>query len=108
MVNAFTYTSTRTRTEAVLDQFDMFLRYTGLAAHKRERLLKGVEEKWFEAVAVYLTNYSGKRILEAEVAVDWSLHSDLAILSPVVRSDLPGCGAWCCTRNTGDWWQIRA
>jgi hypothetical protein len=90
MANTFTYTSTRTRTEAVIDQFDIFLRYTGLPAHARDRLLKGVEEMWFEAVAVYLVNGSGKRILEAEVAVNWSLHSDLAVLSPTVRGDLPG------------------
>lgn len=90
MLSTLTYTDTRTRTEAVLDQFEMFLRYAGVSEKIRTGFLHGVEHRWLEAVGVFLVNSAGLRILEAEVAVNWHLHSDLAVLSPTVRTDLPG------------------
>jgi len=90
MPTTYTYAEAKTRTEAVLDQFDIFLRYTGISDHKREGILKGIQGRWLDTVAVYLTNNEGKRILEAEINVNWKAHSDLAILSPTIRTDLPG------------------
>ncbi|MFF3242871.1 hypothetical protein ACFYWY_03830 [Streptomyces sp. NPDC002870] len=89
-MQTLTYTETKTRTETVVDQFDMFLRYTGLRESARDKILKGIGQRWFSGIGVYLLNAGGLRILEAEVAVDWKLHSDLTLLSPTVRTDLPG------------------
>jgi hypothetical protein len=86
----YTYATTRTRTEAVVDQFDMFLRYAGVKDGPRNRILEAVKEKWITAVGVYLLDASQKRMLEAEVAIRWELYSDLVALEPTIRTDLPG------------------
>ena len=85
-----TYAAARTRAEAVVDQFDMFLQYAGISDSDRNNILNGIENRWLEAVGVYLINTDGKRVLEAEVSVNWTLHSDYAVLTPVVQADLPG------------------
>ncbi|MET7399094.1 hypothetical protein ABZS66_37000 [Dactylosporangium sp. NPDC005572] len=91
MANSFTYTysETRTRTEAVHDQFAMFLMYSGLPSYKHDNILKGIDNHWLDAVGVYLVS-GGERVLEAEVKVDWKLHTDLVVISPTVRGNLPG------------------
>jgi hypothetical protein len=90
MPRTLIYTDTKTRTEAIVDQFDMFLLYAGIEAGSRQKLLTGVENRWFAAIGVYLVNNAGRRILEAEVSISWQLHTDLTILSPTIRTDLPG------------------
>jgi hypothetical protein len=90
MPKVLTYTETKTRTEAIVDQFDMFLLYAGIGAGPRKKLLTGVENRWFDAVGVYLVNSAGQRILEAEISISWQLHTDLTVLSPTIRTDLPG------------------
>ncbi len=54
------------------------------------RILRGVDQRWLTGVGVYVCNASGLRVLEAEIQINWQLHSDLTLLTPVVRSDLPG------------------
>lgn len=88
-MNTFTYTYVKARAEAVVDQVDMFLQYAGIPEASREKILVGVEKRWLSDVGVYLTR-NGKRFLEAEIGVDWDLHSDLAKLTPTIRTDLPG------------------
>ncbi|MEV7776007.1 hypothetical protein [Kitasatospora sp. NPDC086791] len=90
MPTTSTYTETRTRTESVLDQFEIFLRYTGVSKKIRTGFLRGIENRWLAAIGVFLVNGDGLRILEAEISVDWTLHSDLGALMPTVRTDLPG------------------
>jgi hypothetical protein len=90
MPKVLTYTETRTRTEAIVDQFDMFLLYAGIGTGPRKKLLDGVEKRWFAAIGVYLVNTEGRRILEAEISISWQLHTDLTVLSPTIRTDLPG------------------
>lgn len=87
-----TYTSTKTitRTNAVTNEFEMFLRFSGLAATHRDRILAGVRERWLSHVGVFLLSDRGQRILEAEVSVDWEQHAGFASLSPTIRTDLPG------------------
>lgn len=85
----YTYTSVKTRAEAVVDQVDMFLQYAGIQESARVKILVGVEGRWLSDIGVYLTR-NGKRFLEAEIGVDWDLSSNLAILTPTVRTDLPG------------------
>lgn len=88
---AHTYTATRTRTEAVVDQFDMFLRYCMVNEGLRELVLLGVNHRWVHSAAAYITDaVTEKRILEAFVMIDWEMHSDLARLTPTIVSDLPG------------------
>ena len=74
----------------MLDQFDMFLLYTGVKERSRDRILNAVQEKWITAVGVYLLNSDQERMLEAEVAVRWELYSDLVALEPTIRTDLAG------------------
>lgn len=78
----------RTRSEAVLDQVEILMRYAGIDEKTRERTLHGIEQQWFLAIAAYLVR-DGKRILEAEIAIDWTLHRQLKKLSPTIRTDLP-------------------
>jgi len=82
-----TFTGTYTRTQAVVDQVDIFLRYAGIDQADRERILNAINEKWLQAVGVFLLD-DGLRVLEAEIRIDWSAHSDHANLT--ISSDLPG------------------
>jgi len=88
-MNTFTYTSVRTRAEAVVDQVDMFLQYAGIHESARSKILKGVEQQWLSDIGVYLV-VNGKRFLEAEISVSWDVYSDLVKLTPTIRTDLPG------------------
>jgi hypothetical protein len=90
MPSTYTLTRTMTRTQAVTNEFNMFLRYSGLAARYRDRILAGVEERWLSHVGVFLLSDRGQRILEAEISVDWAQHAEFASLSPTIRTDLPG------------------
>jgi hypothetical protein len=90
MLKTFTFTETRTRAEAVVDQFNMFLQYAGIQESARKKLLAGVENQWLSAIGVYVLNQKGLRILEAEIKVDWDQHLGLVHLFPTVRADLPG------------------
>lgn len=91
MTRTYTYAQTYTRTEAVVDQFDMFLQFCTLDEDARKLVVHGVNQRWVKTAAAYLIDsFSGKRILEAFVQVDWVMHSDLARLTPTVVSDLPG------------------
>jgi len=82
-----TFTGTYTRTQVVVDQVDVFLRYAGVGAAERERILNGINQKWLEAVGVFLIE-GGLRVLEAEIKINWHAHSDHADLS--ISGDLPG------------------
>jgi hypothetical protein len=90
MLKTFTFTETRTRAEAVVDQFDMFLQYAGIHRSTRTKLVAGIENRWMSAVGVYVLNRAGRRILEAEITVDWDQHVGLARLFPTIRADMPG------------------
>ncbi|MET8866246.1 hypothetical protein ABZW11_25200 [Nonomuraea sp. NPDC004580] len=89
-MKTYSYTSTRSRTEAVVDQFDLFLRYTGLRDASRVKVLDAVEKKWLDKVGVYLVDYNQKRILEVSLSINWELHAQFAAISPRVSTDLPG------------------
>ena len=81
----FTYTSTRTGVR--VDQVDLFLKQAGIADEPRAKVVNGVDQKWLEAVAVYV-EADGLRELEGELQISWSLHSDHADLT--ISTDLPG------------------
>ncbi|MGH3768069.1 MAG: hypothetical protein ACRDTX_23465 [Pseudonocardiaceae bacterium] len=89
-MKTYSYTSTRTRAEAVVDQFDIFLQYAGIAEAKRTKVITAVEQRWLEKVGVYLVDSGGKRVLEVAVEIDWTAHTDFAAISPHIRTDLPG------------------
>ncbi|HRW98445.1 MAG TPA: hypothetical protein P5280_03095 [Cyclobacteriaceae bacterium] len=88
-MQTYTYTSVKTRTEAVVDQVDIFLKYAGIYENERNKIILGVKNMWLSDIGVYLTR-NGKRFLEAEIGVDWTLHSNLVKLTPTIRTDLPG------------------
>jgi hypothetical protein len=77
-MKTYAYASTRTRTEAVVDQFDIFLQYAGIREASRTK------------VGVYLVDSAGKRVLEIAVKIDWTAHADFAAISPYLSTDLPG------------------
>jgi hypothetical protein len=74
MANTRTFSETRTRTEAVHDQFDMFLQYAGIGSQNRSRILKAVDERWIERVGVSgkcprITNIGGGSVYQLGVAL---------------------------------------
>ena len=89
-MKTYSYTSTRTRTEAVVDQFDIFLQYAGISEARRTIVLAAVDRRLLDKVGVYLVDADEKRVLEVAVEVDWSAHADFAAISPHIRTDLPG------------------
>lgn len=89
-MKTYSYTQTRTRTEAVVDQFDMFLHYAGVDETSRTKALNAVDQRWLEKVGVYLVDTAGKRVLEVVVGIDWQAHSDFAAVTPHVSTELPG------------------
>jgi hypothetical protein len=82
-----THTYTYTRTSVLVDQVDLFLSLSGIGAESRAKVVNAVNEKWIEAVAVYVEK-NGKRVLEGELKIDWNLHSDHADLT--IATDSPG------------------
>lgn len=89
-MRTYAYATTRTRTEAVVDQFDIFLQYAGVDEANRTKALNAVEQRWLEKVGVYLLDDGGKRVLEVAVAIDWAAHADFASINPYLNTDLPG------------------
>jgi len=89
-MKTYAYATTRTRTEAVVDQFDIFLQYAGVNEASRTKVLNAVQQRWLEKVGVYLTDDAGKRVLEVAVGIDWAAHADYAAISPYINTDLPG------------------
>ena len=87
---SYSYATTRTRTEAVVDQFDIFLQYAGVPEAKRTKVLAAIENRWLERVGVYLVDSDEKRVLEVAVGIDWDMHADFAAISPHISTDLPG------------------
>jgi len=57
------------RTEVVRDQFELFLRYTGMAQDQRERLLDAVVRGEVESVGAYIAQ-DGQKVVETEMRVD--------------------------------------
>lgn len=90
MPSTYSHVRTTTRTEVIAEEFEIFLRYSGLATRYRDRILVGVKERWFSHVGVFLLSDREQRILEAEISVDWAQHAEFASLYPTIRTDLPG------------------
>ncbi len=82
-----TYTYTYTRTEALVDQVDLFLLKAGVHADTRSRVVNAVNSKWVEGIGAFVEK-DGKRVLEGSIEISWSVHSDHADLT--ISSDLPG------------------
>lgn len=71
-----THTYTKPRTEVVRDQFELFLRYTGMQLPDREGLLASIARGDLAAIGAYLER-DGFRFMEVELEVDWKLHAQL-------------------------------
>jgi len=85
-----THTYTKLRTEVVRDQFELFLRYTGMKEERREGLLEDIARFEVEAVAAYLVR-NDFRLVEVELEVDWDLHALLRRAEgDLFDTDLPG------------------
>jgi len=81
-----TYTFAYTRARAVVDQVDVLFGEAGIS-DEREKVCNGVEQRWLEAVGLYLER-NGKRVYEVRAEIHWSTDSDAADLE--FSSDLPG------------------
>jgi hypothetical protein len=81
------HTYTYTRTAVLVDQVERFLSLSGIDSERRAKVVNAVNEKWLEAVAVYVEK-NGKRVLEGELKINWNLHSDHADLT--IATDSPG------------------
>ena len=86
-MSTYTYTHAYTRAEAVVDQVSVLFREAGISSSSTDKVCHGVEERWLEAVGLYLAR-NGHRVYEVEARINWSAHSDLAGLE--FSSDLPG------------------
>jgi hypothetical protein len=71
-----THTYTKPRIEVVRDQFELFLRYTGMASTDRDRLLASITRGELAAIGAYLER-DGYRFMEVELEIDWELHAQL-------------------------------
>jgi hypothetical protein len=86
-MSPYTYTHAYTRAEAIVDQVDVLFSEGGIDDDARARVCHAVEQRWLEAVAIFLTR-GGKRVYEVEATINWTAHSDHAELSFSI--DLPG------------------
>ena len=86
-MNTFTYTHAYTRAQAVVDQVSVLFLEAGISSSSTEKVCHGVQEKWLEAIGLYLERDS-HRVYEVEARINWSTHSDVADLE--VSTDLPG------------------
>jgi len=76
--------------EEVAGHIKEFLRRSGIARERTDKILKGIEKKWFSDLGVCLLNSSGKRVVEVAISIDWKASSVPTALSPVVRSSVGG------------------
>ena len=81
------HTYTYTRTSTLVDQVDIFLRQSGIADAPRKRVVDAINERWIEAVGVYVEK-AEERVLEGSLEINWKAHSDQAELT--ISTDLPG------------------
>lgn len=86
-MSTYTYTHAYTRARAVVDQVSVLFLEAGINSSSTNKVCHGVEQKWLEAVGLYLER-SGHRVYEVEARINWSAHSDVAELE--FSSDLPG------------------
>jgi hypothetical protein len=86
-VSLYTYTHAYTRADAVADQVSVLFTRAGIDSADTARVLRGVNERWLDAVGLYLTR-NAARVYEIEARLSWPAHSDLAELG--FSSDLPG------------------
>jgi hypothetical protein len=86
-MSTYTYTYAYTRARAVIDQIDVLYREAGISDTRREKVCSGVEQRWLEAVGLFLER-DGSMVYEVEARINWSNHSDVAELE--FSTDLPG------------------
>jgi hypothetical protein len=86
-VSPYTYTYAYTRAEALVDQIDALFREAGLADDSRKLVCDGVNQRWLQAVGLYLER-DGKRVYEIEADINWKAHAEHPELS--FSTDLPG------------------
>ena len=85
-----TNTYTKPRIEVVRDQFELFLRYTGISSTRLDALLLSIERGELASIGAYLEK-DGCRLMEVEVEVDWELHAQLKNAEgDLFDTDLPG------------------
>ena len=85
-----TYTYTKPRTEVIRDQFEVFLRYTGMVAADRDKLLASIERGELAAIGAFLEK-DGYRFMEVELEIDWKFHAKLKRAEgDKFDTDLPG------------------
>jgi hypothetical protein len=86
----FTYTWTQTRLETIQDQFRYFMLYGNIDEESVETVVYGVGEKAVSAVGLYACDSSEKRVIEAELRVDWDLSAQLSLSVPTLGSGMTG------------------
>jgi hypothetical protein len=90
MPSTSTYTYAYTRAQAVVDQISVLFSEAGIDGNAVEKVCGGVQERWVEAVGLYLERDS-KRVYEIEATIDWPAHSQNATIA--FSTDLPGWDA---------------
>lgn len=86
-MSTYTYTHAYTRAQAVVDQVSVLFLRAGIGASSTQKVCHGVQERWLEAVGLYLER-NGHRVYEVEARINWSTYSDVAELE--FSTDLPG------------------
>lgn len=86
-MSTYTYSYAYTRAQALIDQVHALFTAAGVGADATGKVCHGVEQKWLEAVGLYLQR-DGKRVYEVEARINWAAHSDQASLDFSI--DLPG------------------
>lgn len=86
-MSTYTYTYAYTRAEALVDQVAALFTAAGIDQKAVERVCYGVEQKWLNAVGLYLSR-DGGMVYEVEAGINWSTHSGVASLE--FATDLPG------------------
>jgi hypothetical protein len=86
-LNSYTYTHAYTRAQAVVDQVSVLFLKAGINSSSTDKVCHGVQEKWLEAVGLYLDR-NGHRVYEVEARINWSTYSRVAELE--FSTDLPG------------------
>ena len=85
-----THTYTKPRSEVVRDQFELFLRYTGMPPAERELILAAIARGDLDALGAFLER-DGFRFVEVELTVDRKLHAQLKIADgDMFDTDQPG------------------
>jgi len=80
----------RPKAEVIAGAAERFLLSAGVSKATIRGFIKGIEKEWITAFGLYLTDGSGRKVLEVEIGINRRAYSVRETLLPVIHTELSG------------------